>query len=89
MGQNLRSIVDSLKSDVSLLIMTSSYSDVSWEEIRSVYEPLLSETCIQPKHIPEHDLQNLEEWLSKTSRQLGRIHSGKEAKRLFYFFIFF
>ena len=73
MGLHLLGILVSFVLYKSLLIVISSYSYVSWEYIRSVYEP--HEMTIQPKEIPADDLESLYKYLCRASRLLGPIHT--------------
>jgi hypothetical protein len=68
----------------SLLIVISNYSYVSWEDIRSVYEPIMCEMTVQPKEFPAEDLESLYKYLCRATPPPGTTHSGKEAKRLHF-----
>ncbi|RPB23995.1 hypothetical protein L211DRAFT_879294 [Terfezia boudieri ATCC MYA-4762] len=63
---------------------STGYSCVSWEDIRSVYEPVMYGMTIQPKEIPAEDLESLYKYLCRATPVLGPIYSGKEAKRLHF-----
>jgi hypothetical protein len=84
MGLHLLSTLVSFSGYESLLIVISSYSYVSWEDIRSVYEPIICEMTIQPKEFPADDLESLYKYLCRATPLFGPIHSGKETKRLHF-----
>ncbi|KAF8453698.1 hypothetical protein BGX38DRAFT_1176694 [Terfezia claveryi] len=63
---------------------STGYSYVSWEDIRSVYEPVMYGMTIQPKEIPAEDLESLYKYLCRATPVFGPIYSGKEAKRLHF-----
>lgn len=56
MGLHLLGTLVSFSWSESLLIVVSSYSNASWEDIRSIYELIMYEMTIQPKEFPEESL---------------------------------
>jgi len=60
------------------------YSSVSWQSIKSVYDPITRKMSIKPKEVPAEDLESLHKYLCRVGSLLGPLQSGKEAKRLHF-----
>ena len=66
------------------MICFDSYSGVTWSDVEAVYVPLMKETTIDPKPVPNDVLDSLFQNLSLVNSVLANPLSAKEAQRLLF-----
>jgi len=62
---------------------TISYSNVSWNDIKPVYEKIKRSANLPSKPIPEEAFNSLKSYLTMVNTSIKDL-SGKEAKRMYY-----